>query len=198
MSRIAIFASLLLLHGAPGLPQDDLEPLLGNFKQDGIVPDLIPKAPTEGVKVHYPSSNAVAKMGNVIRKDDAAQAPTIEFKERRNNLYTIMMLDPDAPSRRNPKHRSWVHWLIVNAESPETGRVDPDNVIQSYKGPGPPAGSGPHRYVFLVFCQGKRRINAKAVKQWVPQRSGFDLAKFRRRANLHLPFAGNYFFAETK
>ncbi|CAN7988475.1 unnamed protein product, partial [Ixodes pacificus] len=193
MSRLAIFATLLLLHGVPGLPADDLEPLLGNFKRDQIVPDLIPKVPAEGVKVHYTSSNAVVKMGNLITKEDAAQAPTIEFKERRNNLYTIMMLNPDAPSYINPKYRWWVHWLIVNAEGPDTGRVDPDNVIQSYKGPDPAEGSDAHRYLFLIFCQGKRRINATAVKQWVPQRPSFDLAKFRRRANLYLPFAGNYF-----
>ncbi|CAN7990579.1 unnamed protein product [Ixodes hexagonus] len=201
MSGFAVLTPFFLLYCAFATlvhAGEDLTRLLNNIEKSGIVPDLIPKIPTQVVTVHYTSSNAVAKMGNTIKKEDAARPPTVQFEQRANNLYTIMMLDPDAPSRKNPKYRSWVHWLVVNAEGPNTGRVDPGNVIQSYKGPGPPSGTGPHRYVFFVFCQGKRRLNAKTIKGWVSDRPGFNLAKFRRRANLHLPFATNFYFSETK
>jgi large subunit ribosomal protein L35 len=30
------------------------------------------------------------------------------------NLYTLLMVDPDAPSRENPVKRSWLHWMVVN------------------------------------------------------------------------------------
>jgi large subunit ribosomal protein L35 len=34
--------------------------------------------------------------------------------------YTLMMVDPDAPSRDNPIKRSWLHWLVINIKGHET------------------------------------------------------------------------------
>ena len=29
------------------------------------------------------------------------------------------MMDPDAPSRQNPKAAQWLHWLVVNVSGDE-------------------------------------------------------------------------------
>lgn len=26
--------------------------------------------------------------------------------------YTLLLVDPDAPSPHSPKHRSWLHWMV--------------------------------------------------------------------------------------
>jgi len=61
--------------------------------------------------------------------------------------YTLVMTDPDAPSRKDPKWREWVHWGVINLSA--TGS-DGEEVIQ-YIGSGPPKDTGYHRYCFLLF-----------------------------------------------
>lgn len=61
-----------------------------------------------------------------------------------NELYTIIMLDPDAPNRRKPRPGAGLHWLIVNV--PGT-HVDQGDTLATYFGAGPPENSGPHRYL---------------------------------------------------
>ena len=72
-------------------------------------------------------------------------------------LWTVMIVDPDAPSWADPKLRHWLHWLVVDVQgvcNSTTCRLDescdPDRrgiTIASYMGPSPPRNSGPHRSV---------------------------------------------------
>lgn len=60
-------------------------------------------------------------------------------------LYTMIMLDPDAPSRQNPKPGAFLHWLVVNIPG---NQVEKGNHLATYIGAGPPQNSGSHRYYF--------------------------------------------------
>ena len=40
--------------------------------------------------------------------------PRVHWDADPNSFYTLIMTDPDAPSRENPKMREWHHWLVVN------------------------------------------------------------------------------------
>ena len=40
--------------------------------------------------------------------------PDVHYSLAKDGFYTLMMVDPDAPSRRNPTNREWLHWLVVN------------------------------------------------------------------------------------
>lgn len=40
--------------------------------------------------------------------------PDVHYSVDHGAFYTLMMVDPDAPSRHNPKNREWLHWLVVN------------------------------------------------------------------------------------
>ncbi|XP_075732861.1 uncharacterized protein LOC142775382 [Rhipicephalus microplus] len=31
--------------------------------------------------------------------------------------FALLMLDPDAPSRQYPSLRSWLHWMVINANT---------------------------------------------------------------------------------
>lgn len=40
--------------------------------------------------------------------------PSVKWEADPNSFYTLLMTDPDAPSRANPEFREWHHWLVVN------------------------------------------------------------------------------------
>ncbi|GEM_PF-66179 len=78
--------------------------------------------------------------------------------------------DPDAPSPRRPAPEPWVHWVIYQippdctrlseAIPPQERLNDPSGTAQGknswgtvgYRGPAPPRGSGPHRYIFTLYA----------------------------------------------
>lgn len=65
------------------------------------------------------------------------------------------MVDPDAPSRRNPKNREYRHWLVMNIPGNDISKGD--EVIQ-FIGSGAPKKTGLHRYVYLVYKQPNGQI----------------------------------------
>jgi len=97
----------------------------------------------------------LVNLGNNIPLSLASARPSINFPCDPNCLYTLMLLDPDAPSREAPTKRNFCHWLVVNIPSDNAGQVflDKGNELYSYVGPCPPAGTGIHRYCYLLFKQ---------------------------------------------
>lgn len=47
-------------------------------------------------------------------------------------------VDPDAPSRTDPKFREWNHWCVVNIPGSDVSRGE---VLSQYVGSGPPQGT---------------------------------------------------------
>lgn len=76
--------------------------------------------------------------------------PTLKWNADKDTLYTLIMTDPDAPSRADPKYREVRHWLVINIPADD---VNAGEAIFEYIGSGPPEGTGLHRYVFLVYKQ---------------------------------------------
>ena len=133
------------------------------------------------------------------------------------------MVDPDAPSRQDPRAAQWLHWLVVNipgryqtftrvttrysivntchvshvlypGDELMIGQgVREGKVLMQHNGPSPPGGSGPHRYVLVVYEQ-PRAVNARVSRN----RAGFKLESFARRNRLGDPVAGNFYYAEKK
>lgn len=65
------------------------------------------------------------------------------------------MVDPDAPSRAEPKLRSFKHWAVINIPGSDIAKGDE---ISQYIGSGAPINTGLHRYVFLVYKQTNGKI----------------------------------------
>ncbi|XP_039377559.1 phosphatidylethanolamine-binding protein 4 isoform X2 [Mauremys reevesii] len=41
--------------------------------------------------------------------------PKIAYPQAdKNKKYVLIMVDPDAPNRANPKYRFWRHWVVIN------------------------------------------------------------------------------------
>lgn len=68
-----------------------------------------------------------------------------------NELYTLMMVDPDAGSS------PYLHWLVLNIPK---GNVNDGVSVREYKGPAPP--SGVHTYYFLLYKQ-TAKINPSVI-----------------------------------
>ncbi|TFK66316.1 PEBP-like protein [Pluteus cervinus] len=73
--------------------------------------------------------------------------------EEEDRRYTLVLTDPDAPSRSEPKNREWRHWIVQGLKPNGLGNEfkKTKEAITMYYPPSPPEGSGPHRYTFLLF-----------------------------------------------
>ena len=54
------------------------------------------------------------KLGNELKPTDVCSIPVeISWPVEEGSFYTLILTDPDAPSRLNPIYREWHHWLVV-------------------------------------------------------------------------------------
>ncbi|XP_027923765.1 protein FLOWERING LOCUS T-like [Vigna unguiculata] len=100
------------------------------------------------------------------------------------NFYTLVLVDPDAPSPSNPNFREYLHWLVTDI--PATTGASFGNEVVSYESPRPTMGI--HRLVFVLFRQQYRqRVYAPGWRQ------NFNTREFAELYNLGLPVAAVFF-----
>lgn len=75
-----------------------------NMEKHQVVPDVIPVAPADKVKVTYPSGVTVDE-GNELTPTQVKDVPKVEWNADSSSFYTLCMTDPDAPSRQEPTYR---------------------------------------------------------------------------------------------
>ena len=107
-----------------------------------------------------------------VEGDDVSPPLAWSTPPAETKSFALICDDPDAPSARRPGPEPWVHWVIFNipvetkglpsgvCQDPEPGEIPgarqgrnswPEGNI-GYRGPAPPPGSGPHRYVFRIYA----------------------------------------------
>ncbi|XP_009772008.1 protein VERNALIZATION 3 [Nicotiana tabacum] len=102
-------------------------------------------------------------------------------------FYTLVMVDPDAPTPSNPNQREYLHWLVTNI--PATTGAHFGNEIIQYESPRPSLGI--HRYIFVLFRQLTRDVvNAPDI---IDSRENFNTRDFARFYDLNSPVAAMYF-----
>lgn len=186
---------------------------LDAFSKAGLEPEMFDHLPQKVLSVKYdhrtPSKNNSLHLGNQLTPTQVKNQPLVinwpgmlPYK-----FYTIIMVDPDMPSRDAPieEKQQVLHWMLVNIPGKGIG----GRVLASYIGSGPPKKTGLHRYTFLVFEEGNtpkdyssvmpmdatnidRRINwsfTTPAKQWT-------IRDFIAWAKIGQPIAGNFYVAE--
>lgn len=164
------------------------------LRADSLIPDVLDRAPTAVVEVKYPSGVA-ANLGNELTPTLVKNIPTVRWPTEPGAQYTLILTDPDAPSRAEPRLREGLHWLVVNIPGTD---IEAGETYAEYIGAGPPQGSGLHRYLFLVFKQPVGRIvldRAKVSATSVEGRYGFKTRHLVEEFGFAAPVAANYFQA---
>ena len=104
---------------------DPLSSIVFSLKKEQIIPDVIPESypfvPSVLFSVAYPSGHEVVP-GKELTKDDTIDEPDIILtpmglpdqgtQQTEEPSYTLVMTDPDAPSRADPKYRQFRHWVV--------------------------------------------------------------------------------------
>jgi phosphatidylethanolamine-binding protein (PEBP) family uncharacterized protein len=97
--------------------------------------------------------------------------PEISISEKeKNNLLTLIIVDPDAHYPDNPIEKYMLHNLVINN----------NETIWKYKSPNPPLDSPPHRYFILLY----RQSNIIKLDTPVNHRNKFDLNTFVKKYKL--------------
>jgi len=166
--------------------------------------DLLLKEPSALITVKYTNNRKVTTVttpGTTLEKLITGPAPKLSWQLENNAKYTMAMIDPDAPSRKESTKRSWLHWLAVNLDK---NTIPHEKTLVHYNGPTPPKGSGKHRYVFFVFKQ-IRDFDSKVqseisnkFKDNASTRGGFNIKSFVEEHGLGDAVAYNFFETETK
>ncbi|XP_062510513.1 protein D3-like [Corticium candelabrum] len=164
------------------------------MEEHGAVPDVVDVAPASTAEIHYGSIKV--QQGNVLTPTQAKDPPTtVNWPTEPGALYTIVMTDPDAPSRKDPKFREWHHWIVGNIPGTDIAK---GVVLSEYIGAGPPQGTGLHRYVFLIYKQ-PAAVEFKVPKLTNTSTNGgpkFKVRSFAADHGLRSAVAGNFFQAE--
>lgn len=190
LNRKLPFLVLILIFTATLVSAGNME----NLVNEKVVPDVLDSAPTGKLLVKYPSG-AEVKYGLELTPTQVKDLPTFEYDSSSDQLYTLAMVDPDAPSRAEPKLREILHYLIVNIPGSELSKGD---TLAAYIGAGAPKGTGLHRYIFALYKQenGKLVIDMKIPNNSRDGRINFSLKKFAETNKLGKPIAANFFQAQ--
>ena len=94
---------------------ESVSSLLNALKRDQVIPDVIPKsfAPSVLFSIVYPGVET--GLGKEILRNHTLPEPTIKLLSRGgegDKSFTLVLTDPDAPSRADPKFGEWRHWVV--------------------------------------------------------------------------------------
>ncbi|CAH0386252.1 unnamed protein product [Bemisia tabaci] len=162
------------------------------LKKYKVIPDLIKTAPPCLLEVTY--GDVKVNIGEELKPEVAENKPTLKWPVKKGKFYCIIFIDPDNPSPKKPKWKSYQHWVLTNIHGLN---VSSGEHISHYMGPTPRETlDGIHRYVFLIYEQDEltyfMRPYIKAKGD--PMRKRFDLDKFVDEFDLTGPIAVNFFY----
>ena len=61
------------------------------------------------MNVTYPGLGQI-KPGSTLAYSEIQERPELVWKADPNSLYTMYMVNPDVPSRKEPEEAEWQHW----------------------------------------------------------------------------------------
>ncbi|XP_058837340.1 protein D3-like [Topomyia yanbarensis] len=166
-----------------------------SFASNEVVPDLVDEAPDCWLRIAFKSGREV-EGGNRLTPTQTKSIPALTFNTNDRSFYTLIMTDPDAPSRDDPRHREFVHWIVGNIQGNDMDRAE---TLVDYIGAAPSKGTGLHRYVFLLY-EHPGRLNftneIKLSSRCRNPRRYFSTRNFARIYGLTNLWAGNFFQAQ--
>lgn len=166
--------------------------------------------PSYYIDVNYPKAHERVLLGNDIPVDSVSKRPVFNFYsinspsiQAKNTTFTLVLTDPDATSRDNPKMSEMCHWIITNLTTPipepppELLKAKPGE-IEEYLPPSPPPKTGAHRYVFVLLQGDSADLKAPSDrKHWGYGKVRHGVRDWAKENDLTVVGA-NFFFAQNK
>ena len=116
-------------------------------------------------------NNIFLEENKIYKTLEINRKPKIIISEKyKNNLLTLLIVDPDAHYPSNPTEKYILHNMVINN----------DEIVWRYKSPNPPMDSAPHRY----FIQLYKQLNPIKLDKPIAQRNKFDLKSFIKKYGL--------------
>ncbi|XP_050373029.1 protein HEADING DATE 3A-like [Argentina anserina] len=136
------------------------------------------------------SNNKQVTSGSELKPSHVVNRPRVEIGgDDLRNFYTLVMVDPDAPSPSDPNLREYLHWLVTDI--PATTAASFGQEIVSYESPRPTMGI--HRFVTVLYRQmGRQTVFAPGWRQ------NFNTRVFAENYNLGSPVAAVYFTCQRE
>ncbi|CAF3430271.1 unnamed protein product [Fusarium graminearum] len=145
-----------------GSSGDGLNRIRDKLLEAEIIPTVIDDFPPAlGFRASWKHDSA--DLGNTLKPKHLKKAPKVHLDRvesddsletilKKHATYVVVLTDPDAPSRDDPKWSEFCHWIATGRMSPSstTSKHKLKDIIK-YKAPAPPPKTGKHRYVFFAF-----------------------------------------------
>jgi phosphatidylethanolamine-binding protein (PEBP) family uncharacterized protein len=153
-----------------------------------------------GVTLKMSFGSQKVTTGDLIPLAETKTTPTFSLGSKSTTstttFYLIVGLDVDAPSRANPIFAQVLHFMNIDfsvaSRSNLTLTSTNAEATEPYLDPAPPQGSGPHRYIFLLFEQ----PSGFTPTELPANRTNFDVEAWRTEHGLAAAVAGTYFETE--
>ncbi|KAH9967841.1 phosphatidylethanolamine-binding protein [Russula dissimulans] len=177
-----------------------------NFQNAHIIPDLLSTFnPTAVMNVNFTGVGETSA-GQNLTKDQVSTEPKLAivpgsgFNESVSGSYTLVMVDADIVGTKETVQNQTCHWLVngvtlgnsSSAEERNVSTTDGTSIID-YAGPAPADGSGPHRYVILLFAQPMKFSAPADLSKANTAVTTVNLTEYVSETNLSQPVAGMYF-----
>ncbi|KIV97828.1 hypothetical protein PV10_01533 [Exophiala mesophila] len=192
------------------------------LKDSQIIGDVLDDfTPDYYIDITYPKHHESVRLGNDIPVPFVSHRPVFTFQplstaaspavETNNATFTLILTDPDAKSREDPKWSEMCHWIVTNLSlplidpSPNFGVLDSQETLgkksgelEEYLPPGPPPKTGPHRYVFVLLQGDSSSLTAPADRQhWGYGKVRHGVRDWADQNDLTVVGA-NFFYAQNK
>ncbi|KAL7079410.1 hypothetical protein ACQ4LE_001669 [Meloidogyne hapla] len=164
------------------------------FSAAEIVPQILPEAPKQKLNVMF--NGVQVEPGNELPVHHLKNAPRITLNVDPESTFSIVMIDPDNLSRKNPSVAEWLHWLVANIPTSNILEgINGGQHQQPYGSPAPQPRTGDHRYIIVLFEHQGRRLQVSKYNA----RAKFSLKKFMEKHQLEGSLlAANFFTAKNQ
>jgi len=179
------------------------------LKKAAIINEVIDDfKPSCYVAPYYGDKNRAVTLGNNFKPSATKHYPSLRivcpYMNETSGL-TIVLTDPDAPSRKDPKWSEMCHWIAVIPTDLQdkpgletTLAVGDVSELVEYKPPGPPPKTGYHRYVFLLLEGDNTNLTAPEERQhWGTGKERHGVKDWAKNEGLEVVGA-NFFYEKNK
>lgn len=142
--------------------------------------------PVVPLKILYNEQNVPVYRGNVVKPAEASQKPSVSFKSRPEDLWTLVLTTPDGTTNEVER----IHWIVGNIEGND---LSTGEELCQHIQPLPFEGLGYLRYVFVLYKQ-ESRIDYAELKKTLESTRYFSTLKFYTKRQDFLTPAGLAFF----